>query len=200
MHILLKREYLKNWPIVLFLLAAIILLPFFGLDDGFGFLYAPMILMVFSNNTNQDYQWLLSLPVTKKRIIISRYLFVFSAYILFFAVQYLLYLYIFTKERMTNPITVSLLFCFLFLIIAISLPIFYLHRSTWRAFFWQLAALVLLGILFIIFVQNPFKDMTASILNIFSIAPFLMMMLLLTILTWLTYRMSYRIFIRRDFA
>lgn len=200
MHILLKREYLKNWPIVLSLLAAIILLPFFGLDDGFGFLYAPMILMVFSNNANQDYQWLLSLPVTKKRIIISRYLFVFSAYILFFAVQYLLYLYIFTKERMTNPITVSLLFCFLFLIIAISLPIFYLHRSTWRAFFWQLAALVLLGILFIIFVQNPFKDMTASILNIFSIAPFLMMMLLLTILTWLTYRMSYRIFIRRDFA
>lgn len=200
MPTLLKREYLKNWPIVLSLLAVITILPFFGLDDGFGFLYAPMIMMVFSNNTNQDYQWLLSLPVTKKRIIISRYLFVFSAYILFFLSQYLLYLYVFTKERMTNPITVSLLFCLLFLIISISLPIFCFFQSTWRAFFSQLAALVLLGILFVVLVQNPFKDMTASILNIFSTAPFLIMMLFSAIVTWFSYRLSYWIFKRRDFA
>lgn len=199
---LLKREFLKNWPIAITLLAMI---PFFTLlqiNDKFSFIYPLLVLILFSWNTDKEHRFLISLPVKKRHIVLSHYVFIVivcSGLLLCHLLVNLTSLL--NSEMALLPFLILFSFCLMIGYIAFMLPLFYYFKSIWIAFFLQLVCMIMAAGLFGIWMGfDLFHNFTGKLLNFIFMEPFSVLPVLSGVVLFLSYILSCWIFSRKDFA
>jgi|SRR5699024_6419183 len=199
---LLKFECMKNWSIVVAMLIVIAIFSYFDPDDYFHFIFSLFMLIVFTQHTDEEHRFFISLPVKKGSIVLSHYLFIVLASSGFLLFQLFLYWLVSANNHTLFLLLFTVPFSFSIMIglIAIALPFYYFFKSQWTAFFAQLVTVVALSILFTGWLSSPFTYLTDKVMDIIVIEPISISIISCLLVLFLSYKISCWIFYKRDYA
>ncbi len=126
---LLKRDLLISWHIIglsyvlLFIVYLLKLPNDFSTVYGFLFIYCIAIIFYLDRITQMN-RFFISIPIKRNKLVMARYLFIFTNYTVFYVIDFFLI-------HPTNMTFFLLKYTALCILISISLPIYYLFRSIW---------------------------------------------------------------------
>lgn len=149
------------------------------------------------NDVNRS---LISLPIKRYKIVLSRYsLFIMTASGL---LGYILYVEATLFDRIAlhdlNNTVILLIYTFMYLVIAVAIPIYYLFDNFWTAYFMQFVLLIFgAAVFFIVSVTTIFEPMIVLILHT-GFSPVFLGLFSLFILAF-SYWCTCIIFTRKDF-
>jgi len=155
----------------------------------FGFLF-------YFDYKNGVMRFIASLPVKKKAIVASRYLFVFGAILFFLVYSWLLDLLF--KTAILSPIFMLGSFIFILFITAVSFIIFYSFiRYFWASLTFQLAFLLFLA--FLVSLIDIYIGLD-SIRQVAHVQPLIVLVLSACILLYVSYQLAKYIFTKTDIS
>jgi|SRR5690625_2561076 len=156
---LLKRDFWNHWPFILFAFLFILALYTLGLKTPTGFWFINLLIVLFatifySDHKNSVNRFLISLPIQKRNIILSRFI-----YICLISTLFLLFVWlvdVLYQLQQINWVTFLISFTLLSIIIAISFPIYYAISTFWVAVFTQFVFLLIGSLLFTFIMDSPY--------------------------------------------
>lgn len=150
---LLKRDLLISWHIIglsyvlLFIVYLLKLPNDFSTVYGFLFIYCIAIIFYLDRITQMN-RFFISIPIKRNKLVMARYLFIFTNYTVFYVIDFFLI-------HPTNMTFFLLKYTALCILISISLPIYYLFRSIWIQVIAHFVVLALTTFVFILLLINP---------------------------------------------
>lgn len=186
------------FKLALFVLAAIST----STDNMYYFSFILMMLyavLFYIDDNAKIMRTILSLPIKKRQIIMSRYLSLYTIGLILLAVGFMIDYLI--DPQSFHFIIVYVAFCAFTLYIALSTPIYYLFKRLWARIVVHYFLIIFGALAFALLFVDPF-DWFTGILNVaFTILdyqPIVTSLLFLMIMMYLSYRISYFIFCRKD--
>jgi len=155
---LFKRDLWNHWPFILFsfVFVFIIYMLQWTPPNGYLFMYLLLFLcasMFYSDHKKHTNRFLISLPVLRIRLVLSRFIFIVSLGYLFLIYVWMLD-FIFFQSININVVNLLIGFLLFNVIIAISLPIYYTVNFLAAACF-QLAIMAFISFMFSLLAYSP---------------------------------------------
>lgn len=203
---LIKRDFSFLILLFIFAFAFRFIIGFFSIFESTNtYFYSFIFMIVYAFLFMQDrqaniMQTIISLPIKKSHIIISRYISLYSASLIFLGINFFVDTVI--EQHAFHLINVYLLLIAVTIAIAVTTPIYYYFKSTWASVIVQYA-LILIGVFATVFVfADPFDWFAPFIIGLFNfieLQPLLVIGGFLIILMIVSIRVSTYLFKTRDF-
>lgn len=210
---MMKRDFLINR--FYFLIIFLALPVFYVMDLSPLFMFAGMMLgglfnVFYYEGHNHVNRFISSMPIKKEITVIGRYIFL-QLVILFF----ILYLWVvdivshyglpYISYQPLTLFSLILTITFINIIIAISIPIYYFFQSFMKSLLFQGALFIMFVVSFIIIVRNFdllsihfIASALTMIESLLSVQPYLVPILFSIVCLFLSYKLSVRIFTKKD--
>lgn len=154
------------------------------------------------------HRFLVSLPIKKKEIVLSKYLFMLISFCIFivyhiFIDQLAHYGLPYLESDPINGLTLVLILAGVIFALAISLPIYYYSKSFQTAFLIHVSILIFGPLLFVVATANPYIDISKIfflIIELVEIQPYIMPIIISFGCLFLSYRLSVSVFMRKNLS
>ncbi len=205
---LVKRDYSIIFIFIIFALLfkfamfGFAAISFLSSDNMYFFSFVLMMLyaLIFHfDNSSKIMRIIVSLPIKKRHIIISRYISLYTIGLIFlsfaFVVDYSL------DQQAVHLINVYLAVCTFTIYIAISTPVYYFFKRLWVSIAVHYFLIIFSSLAFAFLFVDPFDWFTPFLNVAFTILdfqPVVVSLLCLILLMYGSYRVSYFLFSRKD--
>jgi|SRR5690625_2386120 len=198
---LFKRDFLMLWPWIGLLFFLLFIIYFFQLPGLSLAPYTTMFILFFVNSFYNDKksrvnQFLISLPVKRNHLVAARYLFFLFACTLILFLDQIVF-----QVKSVSGITFLFMFTLLSMTVAASIPVYYLFDSIWQSGLVHFIILFVGSFAFFFVTVSPydmFDQLILFALNVISIQPVIVLLLVSAFCLYGSYLLSSFIFSRKD--